>query len=175
MDVDHEFPYANDDIVEPNVPFNFPISFDHYRDTIYQNPSLNNINNNNDVEEDLIIDNNTCDYYDTDQFHKLLNAENHVCHVIFNNIRSLPKNFENFKINNLNLIKHKVNIIGLCETKLSTDIEGLYQLEDFSLFTNNNSRMKGGVAIYARSTLNCKLVHDLFTDQRSHVRGSLVK
>ena len=91
----------------------------------------------------------------------LFTNKNLNCNFLFNNIRSVPKNFESFKINVLNFIIGQLNFLGLCETRLTSDLEDLYILDGFTQFTNNNSRKKGGVVLYGRSDLNCKKIPEL--------------
>ena len=164
MALDGDHALANYEFDEQNDMINYPISFDHYRDAIYTNPNLNifnNLSNSNVNQEDLVIDNVTCEYYDLKNFHELLLGGTYQCNVIFNNIRSIPKNFDEFVTINLDQLIQKFNIVGFCETRLTNDIENLFQIEGFSQFTNNNSRSKGGVALYCNSSLKCKVIKDL--------------
>ena len=73
MALDFNFPIELYNVDEPNIiPNNDPLPFDQYRDTIYNNPILTNIsvlqNSLHGDQDDLIIDNNNCEYYDCDKF-----------------------------------------------------------------------------------------------------------
>ena len=69
--------------------------------------------------------------------------------TIFNmNIRSVPTNLQVF--NDSVVASHgvKLDIIGLTETRLDSDIMNLYNLPGYNMFSQNRSRYGGGVAIY---------------------------
>ena len=58
------------------------------------------------------------------------------------------------------LVRLKYDIIGLFETRLSSDIAMLHHVPSFDLFTNIPSTLGGGVLVYVRDTLNAnKLVN----------------
>ena len=40
------------------------------------------------------------------------------------------------------------SVIGLCETKIDSNIEQLYNLAGYNLLTNNNQLNEGGLALY---------------------------
>ena len=80
---------------------------------------------------------------------------------MFYNIRSIPRHFEDFKINVLNPVLPKLDIMGFCETRLSDAIEDLNCPDGFTLHTNNISRNMGGVALLTRSSLNCNVIKDI--------------
>ena len=42
-------------------------------------------------------------------------------------------------------------MIGLCETKIDSNIEQLYNLAGYNLITNNNQLNTGGLALYIKS------------------------
>ena len=71
--------------------------------------------------------------------------------IISFNINSVPLHLEEFCENCLNPLPYKFNIIGLCETKLTDDIEQLYNIPSYEKITNNFTRSSGGVAIFIKS------------------------
>ena len=45
------------------------------------------------------------------------------------------------------------SVIGLCETKIDSNIEQLYNLASYNLITNNNQLNKGVLALYRKSNI----------------------
>ena len=45
------------------------------------------------------------------------------------------------------------SVIGLCETKIDSNIEQLYNLAGYNLITNNNQLNKGRLALYIKSNI----------------------
>ena len=45
------------------------------------------------------------------------------------------------------------SVIGLCEIKIDSNIEQLYNLAGYNLITNNNQLNKGGLAFYIESNI----------------------
>ena len=168
MDLLYHFPFHElneNDLLNELITsslVNTPLPFSRYCKSVFINPSLTesitNSENSNYGDDDDLID---CSYYDYDTFHNLFGNESFGCNIFFNNVRSVPKNFESLRTSTLDSILNKINFIGLCETRLDKDIEDIYQIDNFCLFTNNNCRDKGGVAIFAKSSLNCKEVPNL--------------
>ena len=76
------------------------------------------------------------------------------------NIRSLNSNFDNFKAEILHYGK-TLDIIGFCETRLTNDTEQLYKLPGYNLHCANVASDMGGVCIYVKDSINCKLRKDL--------------
>ena len=67
------------------------------------------------------------------------------------NINSLPLHFDSFSYMIEEELQSSFDIIALCETKLDDNITELYNIENYTMFVNNNSRRSGGLAIYIRS------------------------
>ena len=44
-------------------------------------------------------------------------------------------------------------VIGICETKITNEIETLYNIAGYNMFTNNNQSNKGGVALYIKNSI----------------------
>ena len=60
----------------------------------------------------------------------------------------------------MDINKLKYDILSLSETRLSSDIEMLYHVPSFDLFTNNHNTQGRGVLLYVRNTFNAnKLVN----------------
>ena len=66
------------------------------------------------------------------------------------NICSLKSNFLNLQ---LEITDHfRPSVIGICETKITNEIETLYNITG-GLLTNNNQSNKGGVALYIKNSI----------------------
>ena len=85
-------------------------------------------------------DNFTCDYFDLDNegLEKIstLTAPNSCLTLASLNIKSVSKFFETFQID---INKLQSVILGLSETRPSSDIEMLHHVPSLDLFTNNRS------------------------------------
>ena len=79
-------------------------------------------------------------------------SNKHVFSMLSMNINSIPKNLNYFETTCLDTIDFKFDILSFCETKLSDDIEQLYEIKNYKKFTNNNSRKSGGVALFIKDT-----------------------
>ena len=67
------------------------------------------------------------------------------------NICSLKSNFLNLQ---LEITDHfRPSVIGICETKMTNEIETLYNIAGYKMFTNNNQSNKGGVALYIKNSI----------------------
>ena len=64
-------------------------------------------------------------------------------------------------------LNHTFDIIGFCESKLTNDIENLYSLPEYTMFTNNTSRNSGGVALYAHNKYSVIERNDLTVKNES--------
>ena len=58
----------------------------------------------------------------------------------------------------------KYDILGLSETRLSSDTEMLHHVPSFDLFTNNRSTLGGGVLLYVRDTFNANKLVKFFSN-----------
>ena len=76
------------------------------------------------------------------------------------NINSCNTNFTRFQVELLQGIG-LYDVIGLCETHLTDDVEQLYQLDNYTLFTNNCRSDKGGVCLYVSNRYFARVRHDL--------------
>ena len=69
------------------------------------------------------------------------------------NIRSVPRNLQCFVDSVLEHADVKFNILGFTETRLDADLNNLYQLPGYNLFTKCRDRHGGGVAMYISTDL----------------------
>ena len=78
------------------------------------------------------------------------------------NINSVPHNFENFLSTCLDGSSHHFDVIGLCETKLESNIEQLYNIPNYNKFTMNVNRNSGGLVLFVSNKyINIKIRQDL--------------
>ena len=76
------------------------------------------------------------------------------------NVRSMKSNFTNLT-SELFYPNIAFDIIGLCETRLTDTTEKVYPLKGFHRYAANVSSDSGGVCIYVRDSINCKMRDDL--------------
>ena len=86
--------------------------------------------------------------------HEVPQCDTHSSSVLNFNIRSMFRNFNNFRSE----ILHSTlpDVIGLCETRLIDSSEKLYPLPNFNLFATNISSNKGGVGLFIKDTIKCR-------------------
>ena len=75
------------------------------------------------------------------------------------NIRSMNCNFDNFVSEILERVAF--DVIGLCETRLVDPDEKLYKLPNYNVYTTNVANNKGGVCLYIKDTIVCRLRPEL--------------
>ena len=121
-----------------------------------------------DIDPDqLLLDQVTnldCRYYFPDSLSEIINNHNKSDKITLMsyNVNSVPHNLENFLDVELMGNISNIDVFALCETKLNNDIENLYNLENFKLYTNNRNRHGGGVALYINNRFKkCMLRDDL--------------
>ena len=67
------------------------------------------------------------------------------------NICSLKSTFLNLQ---LEITYHfRPSVIEICETKMTNDIETLYNIAGYNMYTNNNQSNKDGVALYIKNII----------------------
>ena len=76
------------------------------------------------------------------------------------NIRSMNANFDNFKSEILHFDK-SLDIMGFCETRITDVTEQLYKLPGYNLYCANVASDMGGVCLYIKDHINCKIRKDL--------------
>ena len=88
------------------------------------------------------------------------------------NINSVPKKFHEF---NLECNNCSFDFIGLCETKLTSDIDHLYELNNYNRYNNNRTRNSGGIALYVRNKFNNQTVFNDFTRSSDYLKSLFVQ
>ena len=76
------------------------------------------------------------------------------------NIRSYDTNFDSLSAEISNLTS-AYDILGFCETHFTDATESLSKIKGFEMYTTNISSSVGGVCLFVRENLNCKLRNDL--------------
>ena len=121
-----------------------------------------------DFEQNIDPDNNffnniqnSCNYYTDEQFIKKFKQDKSLS-VIHFNARSLKANIYKIK-DYINKLKHEFDIITISETwlDLSSNMNDV-QLSGYNFFhVNRTVKRGGGVAVYIRNHLKCKLIKEL--------------
>ena len=104
---------------------------------------------------------NQCKYILPEQINdETNNAFFSCCHI---NINSVPKNLSNFQIECLDGNSGGFDVVALCETKLTSDIEHLYDINNYTRYYNSKSRKSGGVALYIKNEIKKQILLGDFT------------
>ena len=149
-----------------------PYHFIQNDDRVFQPFELNVDTNTplSDIDPDLQYYQNQypsnipCDYYLEDHFNKRtfnLEIDNKSFSLIHSNIRSIPKNLQNFEsyLSNLN---HDFSIIALSETWLKDHTVDLYNMKGYSSeHKYRKSRSGGGVSLYIMDSIEYCVREDL--------------
>ena len=150
-----------------------PMQRSCYENLFFNPDSINdgeNILDNIDPDRNLDIDTSffvPSNYYHSNEFFNMLKTNENYISLLFINIRSLVANFEQFNNYYLSDMMPSITIIGLCEviglceTRLTDDLERNFVLPNYSLYSNNNSRSSGGVALYVRDIIPGNIIPDL--------------
>ena len=116
-----------------------------------------------DNDEDTHRNNVRCNYvYPHD-----IQLENKGVNIMSFNIQSMNTNFDNF-ISELVSRDVQYDIIGVCETRLTDATSKVYSIDNYNMFCNNVASNMGGICIYVRDNLNCKIREDL-TLRKDHI------
>ena len=102
--------------------------------------------------------NTDCKYYNLNDVKDTVNSTNTDISVLFHNIRSVPKNFDNFSVS---LEGHNFDILALCESRLVENVESLYNISNYNLVTNNRNSQGGGVLLYIHDRIKFEVVHEI--------------
>lgn len=78
--------------------------------------------------------------------------------IMFHNINSIPHNLENLVVNSDLSSMESIKFLLFCETKLSEDIEHLYEINNYTLVTNSRNHYGGGVCMYIRNQISYKIL-----------------
>ena len=97
-------------------------------------------------------------YIDVDECGTVLKSlENGYINIMSHNIRSIPKNIDEFLID-FNILSHHISILAFTETRLSEITECLYEIPHYQSFHNSRNTMGGGVALYVTDRLNARII-----------------
>ena len=96
---------------------------------------------------------NSCKYlFDEDYDNLKSNLKPDTLSVCSWNSNSVPSNLEEF-VSQVNSNGLNFDIFAFTETKLTNEIETLYNIPGYSMFTSNFQRNSGGVALYVHSNI----------------------
>ena len=98
-----------------------------------------------------------CNYHDVDEVNTLFSSLNNFT-VIAHNIRSIPKNLEEFKTD-FNIAGGYIDVLAFAETRLNTDIETIYNIPNYNMYSSCRNTMGGGVYMFLRDTAVVLLVN----------------
>ena len=94
-----------------------------------------------------------CEYFFIDSLKKI-NKNSDRFSICSLNINSISKNFETFTDLFLGKSGVDFDVIGLCESKLTDEIEQIFNINHYSMYTLNNKRNKGGLLMYINKKFN---------------------
>lgn len=122
---------------------------------------LNNVSINAD-SYDTAYCSSSCDYFSEKHFNSFISTyrESNIFSTLHLNIRSLPKNYDNF-YHYLSSLNHVFSIIALTETWLTEDINSLFEIAGYSATHRCRGSRGGGVSLYVRKGLDFKQRTDL--------------
>ena len=99
-----------------------------------------------------------CNYFDSDSFRNV--TFDNSFSLFVHNINSIPKNLDSFASEVLSG-DSKPMIIGFCETKLTSYIESIYQLNGYQSVYHSNNTRSGGLAFFVRSDVKFSVKTEL--------------
>ena len=85
-----------------------------------------------------------CEYYDCENFKSI--SPNYFS-VLFCNICSFSKNFENFYADHIYENPSKPNIFAFCETRITNDTQHLFHIPGYEIIYNNRNSRGGGLLL----------------------------
>ena len=107
-----------------------------------------------------------CNYYFPEPCDFNINPNEAFLSLLHLNIGSIPKSLEGFFEQCISPFEVNIDIFGFTETKLTNDIEHLYDIPMYNRYCNNNSRRSGGVALYIKDVFKCReLPHLRYTEE----------
>ena len=134
------------------------MNIDFLNELLYEQTVEENDNYNDNFDPDINYFNSNvnqlaeCRYIASDEINSLINLNDFsICSF---NVNSVSKNLDNFLSQSLVGMYTEFDLIGLCETKLNDEIDQLYKIDGFNKITLNNSRNKGGLALFIRENFN---------------------
>ena len=154
---------SDDELVEVFAYDTVAAGYDHLYFNPYELFDKHSINVNPDshLNGDILYKRQLCNYYDVSQYMELCSSYVQCgVSVIALNIRSIPKNLEEFLLE-FDVVKLGVDVLAFTETRLSQNIEPMYKIPNYNMFTNSRSTAGGGVAIYVSNEFTCNVVEEL--------------
>ena len=132
----------------PNPESMFTI--DRLNMMVYRNNYDDTVNDN----EINFFPNVTCNFVEPQDLKGKI-ASNQLSIMSFN-IRSMKQNWNNFKTE---ILKSgaRIDIFGLCETHLTDETEGLYNVDNYNIYSTNITSNKGGVCYMYEMISNVEL------------------
>ena len=76
------------------------------------------------------------------------------------NIRSITRNLEEFLVD-FALDCHLPDFVSFCETRLTVELNALYEIPNYCLFSNPRNTSGGGVAMYINREHSTVLLNDI--------------
>jgi len=149
--------------VSRNLPFisvsdsEFDSLFGSWSDRIKNNQDLYDLLPNPDKSDecdpDLMLSTPCSDYYSLSKLSKTINESGSKKFTLFHcNIRSLPKNLHILE-DTLDSLDHKLNIIGISETKLNEFSIVNVDIKSYHFFHTDSITKAGGAALYIAENL----------------------
>ena len=165
MDLETLFPFqtlSDADFLNENT--NIYVSFSDYQN-MYFDPRMafDRFNEFANIDElSYEINNVECNYYNSSEFHNMLeNVCDSNLRIVSLNIRSIPKNLLRLETEYASIL-HSTDIFCISETYLTAEIESLYEIPSFNKYAMSRKSSKaGGVALYCRSFLESEIVDNL--------------
>ena len=144
------------------------LSFFDYKNMYFDFAALDEaitINDDLDPNEGFLNNlglNAQSNYFSIDEFNNFNeNFSSCKLSLIFNNIRSIHQNFENFCSSYLNILQNDLDILGFCETRLNDEILNLYKINNYNLVSNCRNTKGGGVALFVKDDIEYSIINEI--------------
>ena len=150
------FPFSDlNDLEFLNLDNNYSVDLSYLNDKVfdqfyseYDNYDINFDPSSNYFNELKPIFEN-CNYVFTDD--QGFDVDQDSFSVCCLNINSIPCNFEQFIDQCIHPLNYSFDVLAFCETKLTDDIEHLYDLKNYNKTSLNNSRNSGGLILFTHT------------------------
>ena len=176
MDIEQYFPFPTiNDAELINViqhdNHNYPLNV--INTLIYCNSDFNLSNHSADHLNEPTVPQPECDYnFCSDEIsHK---SPSNSLKILSFNISSVPKHLESFFDQCINPSGIPFDVIGLCETRLNSNICNLYKLNRYSSYFQNKSTQSGGVCIYLHNNFQGVKINNAFL-QFPHIESLFIE
>ena len=118
---------------------------------IYDGP-FNPDNNLTTYREDF-----KCEYFTSAEIMKVMNLKKSLS-FLTHNISSIPSNIDEFFVDFEGV---NIDVLGLCETRLSDSIESIYQIAGYDMHSNSRNTNGGGTALYIKEEFHSRNIPSL--------------